>query len=213
MGRVIFTDADSNFQCDQTAIAYETLKCRRGFSPNFGVQTQQVMPSFGSEVPQYTSKTFSQVVDITGRSISAFLSFFQADNYGQLWVNNTLVYQGPWTAITYGANNRDLRHSYVTYDQVGDSEWPYYQHNLRQGNGALISPFSQTYSPCSHECLGIPLNNDISHAFREGHNTITLVCMNTYAIGPCRANITVSSVTVTGSAVQSTCGTLEARSR
>lgn len=30
MGRVINIDADSNFQCEQTVNAYETLKCRRG---------------------------------------------------------------------------------------------------------------------------------------------------------------------------------------
>jgi len=31
MGRVIKIDADSNFQCDQTINAYETLKCRRTY--------------------------------------------------------------------------------------------------------------------------------------------------------------------------------------
>lgn len=213
MGRVVNIDADSNFQCEQTINAYETLKCRRGFSPEFGIQTStnSYTPSFGSEVPSWTAKTYDVGIDIdqAATAITATLSRYQVDNYGQLWINGSLVYENRLSSFP-----SDIRNSSYGCAQTYApwTEWGYeYSCGLVVG-GSLYSMWDDG---CNWGCRGVNPNMDISPYFRKGRNTITLVCVNANGIGPCYATIdvTVQQTTVTGSSVVNGCTSLEVRAQ
>lgn len=211
MGRVINIDADANFQCEQTVNAYETLKCRRGFSPDFGVQnsTNTYTPSFGNEVPPWTAKTFNINIDIDPQasSITATLREYRVDNYGQLWINGTLVYQNVLPG--YG----DMRNGYIKYECTSDGYEGYWcGYVFKSASGSSNDFYDDS---CNWGCRGVSPNIDISAPFRKGSNTITLVCANARSIGPCYASIAVTTqrVTVTGSTVVNGCAALEARAR
>jgi len=200
MGRVINIDTDANFQCEQTINAYETLKCRRGFSPEFGIQTStnSYTPSFGSEVPPWSARTFHTSIDIdqAATAIIATLSRYQVDNYGQLWINGTLVYQNVLSG--YG----DMRNGSVTSETV-----------YKSASGVSYGFFYD--DGCNWGCRGVSPNLDVSAYFRKGSNSITLVCANANGIGPCYATIsvTVQKTVVTGSAVVNGCAALEVRAQ
>lgn len=214
MGRLVNIDTDSNFQCDQTINAYETLRCRRGFSPEFGIQTStnSYTPSFGSEVPPWSARTFNTSIDIdqAATTIIATLSRYQVDNYGQLWINGTLVYQNVLGG--YG----DMRNGSVTYEYVGvdGNEWGgWYQTVYKSASGVSFGLFYD--DGCNWGCRGVSPDLDVSAYFRNGSNSITLVCANANDIGPCYATIrvTVQKTVVTGSTVVNGCAALEARAQ
>jgi len=211
IGRVINIDTDANFQCEQTINAYETLKCRRGFSPEFGIQTStnSYTPSFGSEVPPWSARTFHTSIDIdqAATAIIATLSRYQVDNYGQLWINGTLVYQNVLSG--YG----DMRNGSVTSEYVDYGEWGWYQTVYKSASGVSYGSFYD--DGCNWGCRGVSPNLDVSAYFRKGSNSITLVCANANRIGPCYATIsvTVQKTVVTGSAVVNGCAALEVRAQ
>lgn len=208
MGRVINIDADANFQCEQTVNAYETLKCRRGFSPNFDVRvgTNFYNPNYGSEVPPMSAKTFNMVVTIPDdvASFKATLKRYQADNYGQLWVNDRLIIQN-----VLSSNYRDMRNGYVTIADI-DGEG---QIVFSAADNSWIATFWD--DGCNWGCRGVAVNNDITNFFKKGQNTITMACLNVKHIGPCGFHIEIMTERkiVTGSTIQNGCAQLEARAR
>jgi hypothetical protein len=213
MGRVIKIDADANFQCEQTTNAYEVLKCRRGFSPDFGIQTStnNYTPSFGDQVPEWSAKTFNVSIDIdqATTAINATLSRYQVDNYGQLWINGALVYQN--VPNGYG----DMRDGRIDYEVInyGNEGGSYSIMVYKSASGVSFGSFYD--DGCNWGCRGVNPNLDISGYFRKGNNTITLVCANARAIGPCYAtiNLTTQKTVVTGSTVTNGCAALEARAQ
>lgn len=197
MGRVINIDADANFQCEQTVNAYETLKCRRGFSPNFDVRvgTNFYNPNYGSEVPNYSARTFSTAITIDENvtSVKATLKYYQADNYGQLWINGNLVIQNVLPGF------QDMRGAYTQRGRI-------------YGNGWSSSYYDDH---CNWGCRGTYPNSDITSYFKKGQNIIEIACLNVRGIGPCAFQIEIMTEKkiVTGSTIQNGCAQLEARAR
>lgn len=210
MGRVINIDADANFQCEQTVNAYETFKCRRGFSPNFGVQvdTNFYNPNYGSEVPQYSARTFSMVttIDENVTSFKATLKYYQADNYGQLWINGNLVIQNVLPGF------QDMRGAYTKMVTSCNEDGWCSSTNMIYGNGWSSSYYDDS---CNWGCRGTSPNSDITSYFKKGQNIIEIACLNVVGIGPCafQIEITTEKKIVTGSTIQNGCAQLEARAR
>lgn len=132
----------------------------------------------GSEVPEFTSKTFEQELFVEDDPKDFFLKTYQIDNYGQLWVNDSLVYQNS----IFG--NADLRDSYVTGIQV-----------FTKGNALLGDDYDDG---CNAGCQGVSPDIDITSLIKKGTNKITLVCLNAQSVGPCHINIVGNSVKKTG---------------
>lgn len=211
-GRVVNIDADSNFQCEQTINAYETLKCRRGFSPTFGVinNTQQNTVSFDNQVPSWNMATYNTTFEIPNdvTSFTATLSRYQVDNYGQLWINGSKVYENSYPGFPYDIRNGTYG---CTSSGGGGEDQSYITCGLKIGNN--IYPYGD--DGCNWGCRGTNPNLDITSYLRKGTNYITLVCVNAKHIGPCNATISVTTqkTTVTGSTVNNGCAALEARAR
>jgi hypothetical protein len=206
MGRIVNIDADSNFQCEQTVNAYETVTCRRGYSPTFGLQvsTSSYTPSFGSQVPVWSSKTFNTTITIDqgATSISAVLSRYQVDNYGQLWINGVRVYQN--VLSTFPADLRNSSYGCIAYDEYSSECGLIF-------NGKVYSMWDDG---CNSGCQGVSPNINVSNYLHTGKNTITLVCVNAKSIGPCYATIDVTAqkAVLNGAIVVNGCADLEARS-
>lgn len=127
----------------------------------------------GAEVPVWSAKTFDIQIDVEGTPKEFALTYYRADNYGQLWVNGNLVYQNTLYS------NIDMRNGNVSSGYFYDQ------------NGSLIGEFYD--DGCNSGCMGVSPNIDITSYLTSGVNTLTLVCANANSIGPCRIKIMGSS--------------------
>ena len=211
MDRQINIDEDSRFQCDQTVNAYETLKCKRGFSANVGtiVDTKIFEVNRGAEVPSWTGRTFDMNFNVQGSPAGFRVVRYQADNYGQLWVNGVKVYDN-----TMGYYSYDMRYSVYGIFQVTNCWfgecYENYAQGLRSSDGTVHQIFDDD---CNYGCRGVSPNIDITQHIKEGDNLITLVCINAGGIGPCYINITgtASRLAFLGALTESNCAALEQR--
>lgn len=123
----------------------------------------------GSEVPVWAARTFDINATIDGIPSSFVLTRYQADNYGQLWINGQKIMEN----FLYA--NTDMRGGVMSGDHFID----------RAGNdiGALYD------DGCNAGCRGLSPNLDITSYMQSGANTISLVCVNVGDIGPCAIKI------------------------
>lgn len=174
----------------------EEVKCRRGFSPDIGtiVAPKTLSINRGSEVPPWSARTFDIHFEVDGEPSAFFLKYYRMDNYGQLWINQTLIYGNALHGVSDMRGGRVSGSTFFTQD-------------------GQIRSFGD--DGCNWGCRGVSLNIDLTPHIRKGTNTITLVCANANAIGPCAVNIigSVTKLVMLGSLIDNQCATLEERSR
>lgn len=187
----------------------ETVKCKRGFSANVGtiVDTQSFDVNRGSEVPTWSARTFPMNFNVRGTPEGFKITWYQADNYGQVWINGTLVYQNVLGG--YG----DMRNGSVSTEVVDYGEWSSYQTVYKSASGVSFGSFYD--DGCNWGCRGTAPNLDITRYIKEGDNEIVLVCANANAIGPCSVKIigTAKKLVMLGSLIDNQCSTLEQRAQ
>lgn len=184
----------------------ENIKCKRGFSANVGtiVDGQSFDVNRGSEVPPWTAQTFTMNFNVRGTPESFRIAWYQVDNYGQVWVNGTKVYENVlsgygdmrWGSVVSQPTILGLRQA-VYKDRHGNSMGNFYDDG------------------CNWGCHGIAPNLDVTRYIREGDNEIVLVCANANAIGPCAVKIagTAKKLVMLGSLIDNQCSTLEQRAQ
>ena len=216
IGREVVVDPDYNYQCTISTPS-ETIKCRRGFSADVGVQTTNETFSVdrGSEVPNYVARTFNHTFTLDGEPQSFALTYYRIDNYGQVWVNGTLVYQNVLSGYGDMRNGRIGRGepTCAGYDESGNPIcWPG-GYEFFNASGTSYGNFYD--DGCNWGCKGVAPSINISSYMRSGTNTITIVCANANSIGPCAVTITgnVKKITFLGSLVDNECAALEARAK
>lgn len=187
----------------------ETVKCKRGFSANVGtiVDTQSFDVNRGSEVPTWSARTFPMNFNVRGTPEGFKITWYQADNYGQVWINGTLVYQNVLGG--YG----DMRNGSVSNELVDNGEWSWYQTVYKSASGVSFGSFYE--DGCNWGCRGTAPNLDITRYIKEGDNEIVLVCANAKGIGPCSVKIigTAKKLVMLGSLIDNQCSTLEQRAQ
>ncbi len=205
MGQVVEVDADSNYLCNTTHNALQSLDCHRGAVPTIlqAPQPFNYAVDQGSNVPTWTSQTFNMNLSVQGTPQSFTLTGYRVDNNGQLLINGAVVYQnifGEWAG-------HDIRNSRIVT-------------NSRTGNSSLFDQYNNFLSNyyddgCNSGCRGEAPNIDITGYIHEGDNQITLVCINANKIGPCSVSIQgiASTPIVVGSVISNGCIDLEAKSR
>ncbi|WP_223508653.1 MULTISPECIES: hypothetical protein [unclassified Pseudomonas] len=205
MGQVVQVDANSNYLCNTTHNALESLDCHRGAIPTI-LQTPQPFNytvDQGNNVPTWTSQTFNMNLPVQGTPQSFTLTGYQVDNNGQLWINGTVVYQNGFAEWA----GRDLRNSsLVTNPRTGSTR-------LFDQSNNFVSTFYD--DDCNPGCRGLTPNIDITQYIHEGDNQITLVCINANKIGPCSISIQgiASTAMVVGAVIDDGCAELEAKTQ
>ncbi len=170
----------------------QTITCHRGANVNIGAIPQTYSVNQGSNVPPWSARTFQLNMTVTGTPLRFTLTRYQIDNYGQLWINQRLVYSNAISGLS------DMRDGVVR-------------------GGTYITRNGQRTSfgddGCNWGCRGTNPNLDITQHIQEGENTITLVCANANEMGPCAINISGSSNQFLGAIINNGCEALEARAR
>ena len=191
----------------------QQFKCRRGFSANVGtvIDAKSFEVNRGAEVPSWTGRTFDMNFNVQGSPSGFRVVRYQADNYGQLWVNGVKVYDN-----TMGYYSYDMRYSVNGIFPVANCWfgecYESYAQGLRSSDGTVHQIFDDN---CNYGCRGVSPNIDITQYIKEGDNLITLVCINAGGIGPCYINITgtASRLVFLGSLISNGCASLESRSQ
>ena len=222
VGRVVEASGNSRFQCDITYKATESINCTRGYGATIqnASQPKSVGLAAGTEIPTNSIKTYSAQIQIDGSPGVFTLNTYQADNYGQLWVNGTKVWENRLASQVWP----DMRNGYIgqiyvsqtcTYSsESGESyDCSYYQPHLYSSAGVDYGTFWD--DGCNAGCKGQAPNLDISSYMKNGVNVVEMVCLNQESIGPCKYNIsgTDNVPTVVGTYVDNQCSILEARSQ
>lgn len=201
-------DITSEEICNQGRTV-ENYTCTRGFSPNMGVKVTDntFNQNPGGSVGQFSARTFNYDMTVDGAPTTFVLNYYQIDNYGQLWINDQLVYQNS----LYGSN--DLRNGSV--GQVCSAFFGGQQCSFVYYNAAGASLGSFYDDDCNSGCRGISMARDITQYFKQGSNKITLVCLNARKVGPCTVNITGRGrkLEYLGSLVDNKCAPYEARAQ
>lgn len=193
------------------AIGLETSKCKRGFSANIGVtiKSDTFDVNHGSSVGNYSAKTFNLNMPVEGNPEYFILNFYQIDNYGQVWVNGTKVYENVLPGYT------DMRNGWVGMSCSSTGFWGGQQcsYNYYDKSGKNLGRFYD--DGCNSGCRGINMSLNITQYIREGDNQITLVCSNANKIGPCRIKIigTSKKIEMLGSLIDNQCAALEERAK
>lgn len=122
IGRVVNIDADSNFQCDQTVSAYETLRCRRAHSFNIGL-VPGCTP--GQHINRVTAdpcpRCYDYLIwDFTCQSTGYLMHFWTAyhgttTQYMDLGTRTVPGAVGTNTGRTLGPNSHEGGYCYSTY--------------------------------------------------------------------------------------------------
>ncbi len=188
--------------CTETR-AIETITCHRGASANVGAVPQSYSVNQGSQVPPWTAKTFQLTMTVKGTPNRFTLARYQIDNYGQLWINGTKVYENVLPGFS------DMRNGKVGSWQPPKSKNVYTA--FIHEDGHVLGNFYD--DGCNGGCRGVSPNLDITPHIQEGDNHITLVCANANAIGPCAINIVGSSNQFLGAILQNGCQALEDRAQ
>ena len=211
IGRVVTVDRDANYQCEKSVSSYESLKCRRGFSVNVGtvIKPESFDVNRGSEVPGWSASTFTMNFTVKGTPDSFKIERYQVDNYGQVWINGTKVYENVLPGYS------DMRWGSVGYEYVeGWGDWGGYSRMVYKNSGGVT--LGDFYDDgCNWGCRGAAPNLDITRYIRQGNNEVVLVCANANGIGPCAIKITGSAreLVVLGSLVDNQCSALENRAK
>lgn len=191
----------------------ETIKCRRGFTADIGnvIEAQHFSTNMGSEVPQMTAKTFDLDFDITGQPDSFVLDYYRVDNYGQLYINGTIVYAN---SIYGGADlrNGSVVTEYIEVEYEG-TKVPVGQVVFKNASGTTLGGFYD--DGCNAGCKGVAPGINVTSLLKEGNNKLTLVCVNATQIGPCSFSIKgqTKKLAVIGATMDNQCTTLEERAK
>jgi len=187
----------------------EIINCKRGFSADVGVivDAQTFDVNRGDEVPNWTARTFEMNFNVSGVPEGFKITWYQVDNYGQVWINDSLVYQNVLPG--YG----DMRNGSVVTEERGNGDWAFYETIYKSEGGVSFGVFYD--DRCNSGCRGVEPNLDVTNYIREGNNKIVFVCANANAIGPCSVKIIGSSrrLVMLGSLIDNQCSTLEARAK
>lgn len=180
----------------------ETVRCRRGFSAQVGsvVDTQSFDVNRGAEVPPWTAQTFAMNFHVKGKPEGFKITWYQIDNYGQVWVNGVKVYEN----VLPGHD--DMRWGRIGF--CSDGRWGSCYHH---SSGSVLGRFYD--DNCNWGCRGTAPHLDITRHIKEGNNEIILVCANAQGIGPCSVKITgtAKKLVLLGSLIDNQCSTLEQR--
>jgi hypothetical protein len=187
----------------------ENVKCRRGFSANVGtiVETPYFEVDHGVNVPPWTAQTYTMNFHVNGNPERLILTWYRVDNYGQLWINGTKVFENVLSG--YG----DMRWGSVGQELIGRGSRRQRRIVYKDRHGVSMGHFYD--DGCNWGCLGVSPNLDITPHFKEGNNEIVLVCANANDIGPCTVKIVGSAkrLVMLGSLIDNQCATLEQRAQ
>jgi hypothetical protein len=221
VGRIVEVTSQSRFQCAVTCEGTQTLQCTRGFGASVqnASQPKSLGLSAGLEIPADQLQTYTAQLTISGTPSGFTLNTYQADNYGQLWVNGVKVWENRLANQVWP----DMRHGYIAWANVPATcanpdtgslyDCSYTERHLFSAAGADYGPYWD--DGCNPGCKGQAPNLDITPYMTTGTNVVDMVCMNANAIGPCKYDIagTDNVPTVFGTYVDDQCATLEARTR
>jgi hypothetical protein len=132
------------------------------------------------------------------------LNRYQADNYGQLWVNGRLVISNVLAGMT------DLRNGYVTTTPQSCD----YDGYCTGGDAIFVNADGSSTAfyddGCNWGCRGTNPNSDISTYFHAGTNEIVMACANQLSIGPCAVSISMQAYGIVSSSWTNNCQSQEA---
>lgn len=186
--------------------------------------TKSYGANFGSEIPEWSAKTSNIEIDIAGKPSGFKLIKYQADNFGQLWVNGNLIQENVLNGMT------DMRNGQVFRGRISSNIGFYGVYFLNNGQTAsditctqiAYDEYGSSYcgavnvpsfydDGCNNGCRGRTLDIDITRFMHKGTNTITMVCANAKGIGPCAFEIVGNSTVATYATTTTTndCAALE----
>lgn len=211
MGREVVVDSKSNFMCDVTLNALEQVNCNRGVSPVFASYPQSWSVNRGSEVPQWSTRTFDMSINIDVVPDQFTLDNYTVDNFGQLWINDVLIFQNIIPSL-----NGDLRYSYFassTEKVCFDTEGGYFCQDQTSSTFYFRDGRASSYydDDCNAGCRGLNPGINVTPYLRQGYNKIELVCINAKAVGPCSVSLSGSRKAVVGTTVSDGCQALRQR--
>lgn len=212
MGREVVVNSSSNFMCDATLNALEQVNCNRGVSPVFASYPQSWSVNRGSEVPQWAASTFDMSINIDGIPDQFTLDNYTVDNFGQLWINDNLIFQNIIPSLA-----GDLRYSYwgSSMQQVcsdaGDGGYSCSMQNVAGFFFRDGTPTSYYDDNCNAGCHGLNPGINVTPYLRQGYNKIELVCINAKAVGPCSVSLSGSRKAIVGTTVSDGCEALRQR--
>jgi hypothetical protein len=213
MGREVVVNSSSNFMCDMTLNALEQVNCNRGVNPVFASYPQSWSVNRGTEVPEWSTRTFDMSINIDGVPDQFTLDSYTVDNYGQLWINDNLIYQNIIPSLA-----GDLRYSYFASSQqevcndYGDGG---YQCSIQTVGSYYFRdgrPLSYYDDNCGVGCGDHRPKINVTPYLRQGYNKIELVCINAKAVGPCSVSLSGSRKAFVGTTVSDGCEALRQRS-
>lgn len=208
--KIVSPAVTETYSCTKSSV-YTEVNCTQDYNPTFGYATQPFAIENGSEVPTWSARTFNYTVNLDGLPSGVMLNRYQADNYGQLWVNGQVVMQNTLGGMT------DMRNGWVgyrserscSYDWDSGSEYCYdYQAGpyFFNADGSAAGFYDDN---CNWGCRGSYPGTDITAYFKPGQNTVTMVCANANSIGPCGVSISMQALGITSSAWTNNCGPYE----
>lgn len=180
-----------------------TSTCTRVLNQSYGYSTQPFSVDTGSQIPENGARTFTYTATLNGVPRGVMLNYYQADNYGQLWVNGNLVMSNVLPGMT------DLRNGYVFQNSYTCDEYGCYggYSYFVNADGSMTSFYDDG---CNWGCRGTSPNTDISAYFHAGTNEIVMACANQLSIGPCAVNITMQAYGIVSSSWTNNCLSQEA---
>lgn len=186
--QVITNPAVTQQQTCNDAITSYTSSCSVKYIPTLMMATNGFTQNPGYSVGPWSAQTFNYTVNINGIPNVVMLTRYQVDNYGQIWINDQLVFQNTLGGMT------DMRNGYVysepySYDPNADS-WSGGGTAFVNGDGTSAGFYDDG---CNWGCRGTSPNLNLTSYFHTGENKITLVCANANGIGPCTFNISMDS--------------------
>lgn len=200
--KIVSPAVSETFICTKNLI-YSEVNCTQDFNPTYGYATAPFNVDTGAQIGINSAATFRYTEQLNGLPLGVVLKRYQADNYGQLWVNGQLVMSNTLPGMT------DLRDGYVSSTpQVCDSEG-----YCTGGDLIFVNADGSTASfyddGCNWGCRGTSPNVDISSYFRVGSNEIVMACANQLSIGPCAVNISMQAYGITDTAWANNCAIYE----
>lgn len=187
--------------CEETRTLEDTT-CTRTYMPVIremptGISLNE---NHGAEVPNWNANTFTYNMTIEGAPSGMLLSWFQSDNFGQLWVNDTLVYQYVFNGAWLDLRNSSTRRQGFSVHLVSEAGVDY---------GSYFD------TGCAGACRGVSPNIDLTALFKVGDNKIVMSCVNAERAGPCAVKIVGNDMkpAVVEIAYDNRCEAFEARAR
>jgi hypothetical protein len=186
-GHVIQAGTQYNYQCEQMSRPV-THKCARKITGEVVSQGIPNVFSHSSSVPVYTAKTYTFHFEKGSDLGSILLHRAYIDDWGQIWVNGVKVYDDTRSAM-FGIG--DWRHGTVLRNNPACGTVPGFGYSktcFRYASGEMRN-FHNNQSCGGDGCHDKWPNLDITSYFREGDNTIEIVCVNAQENGNCIINL------------------------